>query len=744
MKKTLSFIFAIILILSAFSGCTQNEKTDIDEPAPPIIEDDTEKGEEKTVLSLNSAFYPKYQSFSEYDAMREKLATWFMQKVESGEIFSATVGDVGSAELRARLEKDVKTSKDESGNTLVTATYLDGESGVLFKLDGTLYYDNPTVDYVLHVTNTSEKKKTPIIKNLYVLDTSFDLACDGEYTLHTNQGSNEKAKDFEPIIEKITGDEKEKHIFAPMKGSSSYDNAFPFFDVIGKDEGLILAIGWSGTWESEFAKTGDNTVNMKARQQNFNAMLLANETIRTPSIVLTYFDGDYDYGHNVWRRCVIEHYTPNDGSEDRFVAPMSLNTWGGRTAKSMIKCFEAYKEYDADLWWIDAGWYSQVPGPAKPDDTIMSSSDNATVWHQWLGVWSENRNLFPKGIKQVSSYIHEHSDLRFMLWWMIEDARGPKSNEFTFGLGRYYQRKNEDGSLAYAQALRLDDDKVADYLINYFKGYIDNKGLDCVRLDKSVTLAPLWEDYDARRSVKETGKTKSRKGITEAKYIENFYRVWDTLYEYHNGFLLDNCSSGGRRIDIEMTKRSIPLWRTDYSSYEEPTQAMTQYLSAWLPLTASGSISADQYKARSYYSACTCVSVGATDAKSVAAKKVFFDEFVELRPYWYGDYYQLMTPSSDEKVWQAYELYRADKHEGMAVAIRRGSATLSTQMLKLKGLVPDRDYKVHDIDDKNGETDIIMTGKELMERGIPARLAIRTIKCFEFSIISDERDSYYK
>ena len=39
--------------------------------------------------------------------------------------------------------------------------------------------------------------------------------------------------------------------------------------------------------------------------------------------------------------------------------------------------------------------------------------------------------------------------------------------------------------------------------------------------------------------------------------------MWDEILATHPGLLIDDCSSGGRRIDIETLARSFPLWRSD-------------------------------------------------------------------------------------------------------------------------------------------------------------------------------------
>jgi hypothetical protein len=50
------------------------------------------------------------------------------------------------------------------------------------------------------------------------------------------------------------------------------------------------------------------------------------------------------------------------------------------------------------------------------------------------------------------------------------------------------------------------------------------------------------------------------------------------------GLHIDNCASGGQRIDIEMMSRSFVIWRTDHGFVDTlAEQAQTQALAPWVP-----------------------------------------------------------------------------------------------------------------------------------------------------------------
>ena len=135
----------------------------------------------------------------------------------------------------------------------------------------------------------------------------------------------------------------------------------------------------------------------------------------------------------------------------------------------------------------------------------------------------------------------------------------------------------------------------------------------------------------------------------------------------------------------------------------------------------------------SRFSATTVIGI-AEDQKTADLRMKIGSEFKMLRPYWYGDYYQLLPEDRETASWQAYQLYREDWQEGMFVVIRRGEAPMQKQNIKLEGLMPDREYTLHNIDDEGTENDIVKTGKELMEKGIDISINQLEIDCYIISL----------
>ena len=94
------------------------------------------------------------------------------------------------------------------------------------------------------------------------------------------------------------------------------------------------------------------------------------------------------------------------------------------------------------------------------------------------------------------------------------------------------------------------------------------------RQDFNIPPADYWNKND----------TADRIGMTEIGHVEGLYKFLDTLLSRHPGLIIDNCASGGRRIDIEMMSRSFVMWRSDHGASDLLADiGFTQGLSPWDP-----------------------------------------------------------------------------------------------------------------------------------------------------------------
>src|SRR5690606_34656575 len=122
-----------------------------------------------------------------------------------------------------------------------------------------------------------------------------------DITLHYADGTHVSKADFHPRKQVLAPGQSLQ--LSPESGRSS-DNAFPFLNIeSASDQGAIMAIGWSGSWVADFKSEAANSVSVASGMKSLDTYLYADETIRTPSICLLFWQGeDRMVGHNQFRR----------------------------------------------------------------------------------------------------------------------------------------------------------------------------------------------------------------------------------------------------------------------------------------------------------------------------------------------------------------------------------------------------------------------------------------------------------
>jgi alpha-galactosidase len=248
------------------------------------------------------------------------------------------------------------------------------------------------------------------------------------------------------------------------------------------------------------------------------------------------------------------------------------------------------------------------------------------------------------------------------------------------------------------------------------------EGIDCYRQDCNIDPLPYWNANDQP----------DRIGMTQIKHIEGFYAFWDSLLVRFPKLLIDNCASGGRRLDLEMVSRSAPLWRTDYN-YGEPNgmQCHTYSLNLYLPIHSTSTSIGDDYVFRSGLNAAATVNwIEGRGRETIEISRAYMREFKSLRPYFYGDYYPLTSTRdyTSNGVWIAYQLNRPQQKDGIIIAFRRVDNQEVSIHVKLSGLEKDTVYELYYEDYKirtRHKGSELMNGLDIASPFKPASLLIK-------------------
>lgn len=245
--------------------------------------------------------------------------------------------------------------------------------------------------------------------------------------------------------------------------------------------------------------------------------------------------------------------------------------WGHPTAAEEYPLVDAAAEAGCEYFCIDAGWYADGD------------------WWDSVGEWEESRKRFPEGVKKVTDYIRSKGLIPGV--WLEPEVMGircdlakklPDDWFFVRHGKRVYDRSRFQ--LDYRNpAVRAHMDEVVDRLVSeYGVGYIKT-------------------DYNIEPGI---GTELSADSVGEGMLEhERAYLSWlDGLFRRHPELIIENCSSGGLRMDYGMLSRCSIQSTSDQENYLQyaviaanaPTGVTPEQAAVWAyPMNHEESISPD-------------------------------------------------------------------------------------------------------------------------------------------------------
>ena len=600
------------------------------------------------------------------------------------------------------------------GVTQRHVTWRDPASGLACRLELRQFAGFAAVEWVLHVRNDGAKD-SPLIEHLQSLSASWRTEDDA--LLCRSRGSPCRIDDFEYLVEPLP---RGSALDMAGRGGRPSDTWLPFFNLQTGPCGVIAAIGWSGQWCARYSQTTGGWLGLGAGIENIRLRLHPGEEIRTPRILMLFWDGDRITAHNTLRRFLLEHHTPRPNGRT-LVGPLTVAHWGGMRTSEHLGRIAIYGQQRLayDYYWMDAGWYGPDSGYC-PDEFTGD-------WWKHVGNWGVNPKAHPDGIRPISDAAAK-AGMKFLVWF--EPERAVCGTPLTMEHPEWFlgQRK-ETGNLLF----NLGNPEARQWMTQYMIGLLDQHGIGLYRQDFNFDPLPYWRGADAP----------DRQGMTEIRYVEGHYAFWDALLARVPGLVIDNCASGGRRIDLETISRSIPLWRSDWQCRPDNDpiggQVHGMGLSYWIPLHGTGtwgarlddrSEEARTYRCRSNMGPAFQFSLFPYEYSPVRADYPYdwhrrmLQEYRRARPIFAGDYYPLTSTQPAPDAWAAYQMHRAQTSEGFVMAFRRESSPFVVAQFKLAALDRANQYELEDADTGRRWT---QSGEDLLSSGL--RIEMQSAPC---------------
>jgi alpha-galactosidase len=602
---------------------------------------------------------------------------------------SFVYGGVPSAELLKTWTRTIATPREQKGYRAYQITWQESPSGLVATWRAKVFRNGSAAEFRWFFENRGQTPAKPLT-DVYALDLVVARAA-ATQLVHSSGGLTGP---LPPSTEGPAFAVSQSNLLsAPSMsavGGRSSVKDLPFF-LLHNDadrRGLFLGIGWSGQWQTDFRpNTAQGTSRVTIGMPGMNLALPAGQRISSPSVLLGLYHGDADAGSNALRRTLYDRYVATlDGRKP--LPPVSWNHWftfENAISEDMLKRqVDAAAGLGLEYFCIDAGWFEGgFPGG--------------------VGNWTLDRAKFPNGLGPIGKYVADKG-MKLGLWF--EPARADASTR----LGREHPEWINCGQV------RLEIPEARDWLFKMMCGFIDEGHVRWIRYDYNFDPLGAWDLLD---------KPETR-GLTQIRYLEGERDLFDRLRQRYPDLLIESCSSGGRRIDLETMRRAHTYWKSDQTGCLICARAQETGGNRFLPgvllnTNLPAASQASRFDLHSLFAgplgfACDWTKLDAAARDSV---RQAIADFKKVRHLLNKDYYPLFPQTYDQSQWVGWEFTDPATGEGLIVVLRPPQSSYAAADVKLRGVEPNAKYRLQPID---GRQTTVHSGKQLLS-GLQISLA---------------------
>lgn len=475
-----------------------------------------------------------------------------------------------------------------------------------------------------------------------------------------------------------------------------------------EDEGTVLfgSLSWTGNFRIDLEVDYQDNLRVLAGINNFASTyyLKSGEAFTTPAFLYTLSHqgkGRASRSLHDWAR----NYQLLDGKGSRLTL---LNNWEATyfnfNEEKLAALLKDTKKLGVDLFLLDDGWFA---------NKYPRNDDRAG-----LGDWQENRKKLPNGI----SYLVKEAtanDVKFGIW-IEPEMVNPKSELYEKHPDWIIRQPGREEHYFRNQlVLDLSNPKVQDFVFGVVNGLLEqNPELAYIKWDCN---AVIYNAYSAHL------KNQTHLYID---YVRGLYNVLERIRSKYPTVPMMLCSGGGGRTDYGALQYFTEYWPSDNTDPLERIFIQWEY-SYFFPAIASSNHVTDWGKQPIKYR--TDVAMMGKLGFDIVVSQLKSDELAfcqdAIKQYdsvktviWRGDQYRLTDPRQNSVASVLY-LDKAQTNGVLfnyLVSNRYGAGR--THPIRLKGLAPEKNYRLREVNLYPGSRSSIMsekiyTGEYLMTVG---------------------------
>ncbi len=449
--------------------------------------------------------------------------------LDSSALFIAVVdGHVYDAHTTGVEVRHVSQDAEPSGVRHVCAELVYAASGIVVEYHVVTYADATALETWIVVRNEGDAPRRVTRLDSLALDLPPSF-----YELYAFTGA--WGAEFEPQRTHLSS----AIVLESRSGRSSHGHA-PWF-TLKRNGGSLMSgmVAWSGNWTVRLTPRLDGVVMLSGglHDWEFAVDLAPGASVEAPPMVLAFAKGDdLDETAVQFARLGRRFWYPHNPLADGL--PVEWNHWWAYEDRALDEAtfranVDAAARLGIEVCTLDAGWFGQA--------------DAGTHWYEQRGDWElVNTVRFPSGIRALADYVHDRG-MRFGIWCEIE------------GLGIHAQlaeRHPEFVALRDGERLGyvcLGNPAAQQWAFATLNRLIRDYGCDWIKLDFNL-------DPGAG-----CNRTDHGHGAEDGLYAHyrGYYALLDRLRATYPDVVLENCSSGGLRIDPGIARRTHMAFLSD-------------------------------------------------------------------------------------------------------------------------------------------------------------------------------------
>ncbi len=497
-------------------------------------------------------------------------------------------------------------------------------------------------------------------------------------------------------------------------------------------DGWYLGVEFSGRIAMRVQRHGavlEGSAGLNPSPGPFETRLQPGEGFTTPTVFLGAIHGSVDDASNVLRRWVREVLNDPRHVGDPHYPLLVNNSWGSgmaidaAQARSMI---DASAALGFEMFHLDAGWFRDVgdwvPDPRKFPQGLATIADAAHRRGLKFGLWIDWAQAGNSAQATAMSVLHPTT----RDWLPTDPPPGWKPGEFkgiTIDIGQ---------PDAKAWVAKEVERLVRDYRLDMLEhdGYMIAQGCDHAD-HPHATCDPR----QVHRYEDEGFQWAYGPNSTDVSYhaTRAYYAIYRALKQAHPGLLLEICNDGGRMVDFgsaavgdyfSIVDAYDPLSNRQAfydASHVLPPAMLETYVKQWPTPRIENFRTMLRSGMMGWFTLMLDTTSWTREQHDDAIEELRFYKST-LRPLIRSADLYHVSPRPDGKGWDGIEYFDATSGKGVLYAFRGSNDGEKSHRFVLKGLQPERNYRLHFHDGSAPTTEL--SGNVLMQTGITVALPL--------------------